>query len=651
MSTLGHWSESDPTPKPKSKGDRPKNDELCRRLQGAVESIAKSNDELERRKGLKFDLELYMGEQLPDLDQLGSSKMLRAHNVDAEHQVFNASYALVNTVLNRVTSFRARAQFLPNGGNWKARRAARDMTDMSDAWAEQQNYQDEAAFAFRDSLTGDAGVLKFYEEDGAIKVGRFPSWEFLVEYKEGEHREPMCLYHVRQMPISMAARNLGVEPSEIASTGTWDHSASLSYGEGTVLVADAWTRGPKGRHAQIVSNHVVVDREWEYDGFPASVNRFDWRPTGFWGIGGITPIRSIQLELNELQVTLREAHRRMASAIISTSEDESAEAIPTNDYVSMVRYKIAPPNIQNPAAVHPGIYKYAETLYKQAFETWGVSQQVASGTKPTGANSAVAIRESVELQTDRLALLSQRWERMRIDAATWWWRLTRDMAKRTGEKPKWRGISKGQWKELVFGDLDQEYEIRAYPSSIFGQSIAGRFDRATELIEGGWLSREDAMKSLDVPDLSPVMDLALSESYLMEKIVDDVLETGTLTMPPRYLDKQKVWAYAKSRYYLALTGDGDYDPPNISKLTTLIDAMGPPPEQAAAAVAAGPPQPPTPPAPPPGLGGPPGAVPGPVPGGPAPMPPTGGPVPMSMPGGPGGPIPGGPPQPPPPLLA
>jgi hypothetical protein len=225
-----HWSDVEKTEKPKGKNDRPKNDELCRKLQAAVESISKSESELERRKGLKFDLELYMGEMLPDLDSLGSTKFLRGPKADPDHLVFNASYALVNTVLNRVTSFRARAQFLPNGGNWKARKAARDMTDMSDAWAEQQNYQDEAAFAFRDRLTGDAGVLKLYEEDGTIKIGRFPCWEFLVEYKEGEHREPMCLYHVRQMPISMAARNLGVNPSEIAKSGTWDHTHSLSYG-------------------------------------------------------------------------------------------------------------------------------------------------------------------------------------------------------------------------------------------------------------------------------------------------------------------------------------------------------------------------------------------------------------------------------------
>lgn len=634
------WFDADKTPASKGDDDRPKNPDLTRMLTGTVQAIAGSAEEQDRRSGLKFDLELYMGEQLNDLDMMGSDSIRRLRKADADHQIFNAAYSLVNTVCNRVTSFKARAQFLPNGGNYKARRAARDMTDMSDAWAEEQDYQGEAAFAFRDMLTGDGGVLKLFEEGGKIRIGRFPAWEFLVEREDGANREPECIYHVRKVPVSMAARSMRVTETEIAQSGSWDGAAGVNTGAsaGTVLVADAWRRGPKGRHVRIVGSHVETDEPWEYDGFPLIIDRFDWRPTGFWGTGGIYAIRSIQLELDELQITLREAHRRAASMIISVGVGENADAIPENDYVTVTRHNVAPPTIQTPSAVNGEIYKYAETLLKQAYDTWGVSQFVASGQKQPGINSAVAIRESSELQTDRLALLSQRWERMRTQAATWWWRLTRDLAKKTGEKPKWRGVSRGQWKEMVFGDLDEEYEIRAYPSSIFGQSISGRFERATELIEGGWISREEAMKSLDVPDLSPAMDLALSEFYATERIVDDILEKGELQMPPPYLDPQKVWEYARKRYLLAFSGDGDYPKENITKLTTLIDAVAPKP---AAAAPSAPPAPAgpgggqmqlppemqtgaPPPAPAPGPTAPPamppGMPPGPAPGGPAPQP-------------------------------
>ncbi len=597
---IDQWFDAEKTPK-REKGEedyRLHNGDLTGRLMATVEAIMKSPEEQARRDAIKFDLELYMGEALPDLDMMGTDTARRAKTVDADHQVFNVAYSLVNTVCNRVTSFKPRAQFLPNGGNYKARRAARDMTEMSDAWAEEQDYQGEASFAFRDMLTGDGGVMKFFEEGGKIRCGRFPSWEFLVEYDDGKQREPECLYHVRKVPVAMAARSLGLNEREVTSGGEvfGEITGTMSAnGTGTVMVADAWRRGPEGRHAQIVGHHVVVDEDWAYDGFPVQVDRFDYKPTGFWGIGGVFSIRSIQIELNELQVTLRESHRRTASQIISVHENESAEGIPENDYITVTKFKMQPPNIQNPAAVNPEIYKYADVLTKQAYDTWGVSQFVASGTKQPGVTSAVAIRESTELQTDRLALLSQRWERLRTQAATWWWRLTRDLAKRTGETPKWRGVTKGQWKELVFGDLAQEYEIRAYPSSIFGQSIAGRFDRATELIQAGWMTKEEAMRAMDMPDLSPVVDLALAEYYATEKIVDDILENGKFQMPPPYMDKQKVWTYARSRYLLAFSGDGEYDKGNISLLTKLIDAMAPKPAATPPAPAA--------PTPPGGAGG------------------------------------------------
>jgi hypothetical protein len=579
------WFDQEPKPAARAEpveGDaamaKVKDHPLVPKLKALVEQISRSPDETARRAGLLFDLCLYTGEPEVDLDKLGMdfARIPKA----GDGQVFNICYSLVNTVLNRVTSFRTRAQFLPNGGDHLAKKAAQDMTTMSDAWAEEVNYQDEAAFAFRDMLTGDAGVLKVYEEDDKVRLGRFPVWEFMVERADGYHREPECLYHVRRVPVALAVRNLGLSgPAELRAQSNWDYLGSNADTAGTVLVVEAWRRGPKGRHVQLVGDYLVLDEEWEHDGFPVVIERFDWQPTGFWGRGGIAQLRDIQLEANELAVTLRESHRLTSSQVWIMEENQAAPSQLNNAYVRRATYQSGgdPPQVINPAPVHGEIYQYVKLLEDQGYKTWGVNPQIAQGTKPTGANSAVAQREAVEIQTDRLALLSQKWERMRVEAAKWWWRLTRDMARRTGEKPKWRGIARGQWREMVFGELEQEFEITAYPSSIFGQSISGRFERASELIQQGWLTREEAMRSLDVPDLSPTIDIYLAYDYVMEKLVDDVLEKGMegYQTPPPYVDRAKMFEYAKRRYALAFIGEGNYPKDNLKVLSKLIDAIEP----------------------------------------------------------------------------
>src|SRR5439155_14856455 len=49
---------------------------------------------------------------------------------------------------------------------------SRNMTELSDAWAQHEDYQGEASFAFRDLLTGDGGILKMLIANDDIEIAR-----------------------------------------------------------------------------------------------------------------------------------------------------------------------------------------------------------------------------------------------------------------------------------------------------------------------------------------------------------------------------------------------------------------------------------------------------------------------------------------------
>jgi hypothetical protein len=130
---------------------------------------------------------------------------------------------------------------------------------------------------------------------------------------------------------------------------------------------------------------------------------------------------------------------------------------------------------------------------------------------------------------------------------------------------------------------------------VFGQNISGRLDRAVTLIKGGFMSKEDAMKALDLPDLAPIVDQMLAQSYLMEYIVDEILEEGRYQQPDPYVDPAALDAYAKNRYFLAMSDGSNYPEKNLADLRRLIDSNQ---NRLKAAAAAQAPQPqmPTPPA-------------------------------------------------------
>ena len=556
-------------------------DDLVAKLNRTVDEIEQSQDEKNRREWMAYDLELYTGDRVTDLDA-ASEVFARIDAREGNGQIFNKAYAVVSTMRNRVCSFRPRAQFVPSSGNGKAKRASRYMTDLSDAWADHVGYQKEGALMVRDLLTCDLGWMKVYIEDGETKLARFPPWEMLWDKEDGKLGDPECRYHSRRIPTVAAAAMLGVEPEELGGQSSSNGSLMAgAIGAGNTLqkvrVIDAYQRGPNGRHVIIVGNKLVEDEDWHYDGIPWIDGVFDEKHIGVSGHSAISLNRAAQVELNEQQITLREAHHNSATKVIHIKKGDQAPTGLNNAYVAVDEYVITPAQIETPPALHPEAYQYIKELEGQVQDTVGLSPNAMRGQGRAGVTAAVAIREDTDLQADRLALLSQKWEGFRVEAAKWWWRLTRDYAKKNPDaKPKWRAISRGVWKEMVFEDLTGEYEIRVLPSSLFGQSLSGQFQKAADLIKEGWLTREQAMSALNVPDISPITDLILSEQMLQEKLVDDILEDEHYETPDEYINKEALFTYARARYFLALLDDA-YSEEAMNMLRRLLNATKPQP--------------------------------------------------------------------------
>ena len=548
-----------------------------------------------RRNDILFYTELYMGRPLGDLYQLSMSGYERNPLWNAEDITFNICYAIVNAIRNRICSFRPRAQFLPNGGDYRVNRAARDKTDISDAWAHRNKYQEEASLMFRDLLIGDGGVLEIDDSDDTVTVARYPEWEFLFDEVESRYRKPECAYHVTYMPIEQASGTYGIPLDQLKESSIGSPSGIVYGGSmprSQVRIVKAWRRAPRGgmgRTIQIVGNHVVEgsDREWKYDGWPLVIRTFDEGQIGMWGTGAVAKLVDLQLEINDSYQRIREAHQKTGMQVIALQDNEESPTKITNANIQIVRFRNTAPVFAPVTPVSPDWYQYVEHMKGLGYETLGVSPQIAAGVKPAGLTAAVAIQESTELQQDRLALLSQLWEGTVVEVAEWWNRLTGDLIRDgrvQAQDVKFRAVRRGTYKEIAFpmpesssnGDpLDYDEEIRVYPSSIFGATVAGRLERANFLIDKGWLTREDAMRAADVPDLSPILDLDLSPQYAMEMIVDDILEDGKYQTPPPYLDAQTLFTYARKRYLLAFSSKANYPTQNMALLSKLIDAVDP----------------------------------------------------------------------------
>lgn len=563
--------------------DKATDEAIAKALDADVTRIEESPGEADRRRNIIVDLELYYGCALGSLHDvsLGSYDTgSRPWDVD-EMIIDRVIYACVGAVLNWVCSFNPRADFVPSSGDYKLFRGAKDLRQACDAWMEQDRIYEERAFMFRDIMTCDAGVMKVYQDGTKITAERVPPWEILVDESDGRYRRPEVKFHAPWMPLEAAIAKYGdgTEATEaLIRQGAKSNVQSISYSQGhsLVRVVDAYrqkwqdSEGTEhdGRHVIMVGGLIKLNEPWKWYGHPFPTKRFDWRALGYWGISGIHSVRGAQIAMNSEMASMEEAHE-MTSQQVATQHEDDPPLQASNATVRIYKWRTHEPTITNPPAVAAERYKWRETLRDIVYETWGVPRNLAQGMKQPGLNSGIAVRESVEIKSDRISQLTKINDEIICEVADWWRKLSNELP-----EAEFQVMDRGMMKSVKTPKLGDNVAVRVLPSSLFGASVSGRIDKAFDLVERGVLTQEDALRAADVPDLEPITNLKMAEQNLREQTVDDILQDNRTEWPPEYMDPTAMHVYAKNRYFAALVSGVKFPKENLESLMKLIDAEG-----------------------------------------------------------------------------
>lgn len=561
--------------------DKAADEAIAKALDADVTRIEESPGEADRRRNIIVDLELYYGCALGSLHDVSlGSYDTGSRPWDVDEMIINpVIYACVGAVLNWVCSFKPRGDFTPNNGDYKLIRGVKDLRQACDAWMQKEKIYEERAFMFRDVMTSDAGVMKVYQDGTKITAMRVPPWEVLVDESDGRQRRPEVMLHAPWMPLEQAIAKYGdgTEATEaLIRQGAKSNVQSISYSQGHSLVrtVDAYRQkwqdsegnDHDGRRVIMVGGLIKLNEPWKWDGHPFVIKRFDWRALGFWGISAIHSARGAQIAMNAEMASMEEAHQ-MTSQQVATVHEDDAPMQQSNATVRVHKWRSHEPHYFNPPAVAAERYKWCDNLRDIIYETWGVPRNLAQGMKQPGLNSGIAVRESVEIKADRISQLTTVNEEVIEEVNDWWNKLSQELP-----AADFQVMDRGMMKTVKMPLLGDNVAVRVLPSSLFGQSVSGRVDRAFDFVDRGVLTQEDALRAVDVPDLEPITNLRLAEHNLREMTVDNILQDNNLEMPPEYMDPTAMHVYAKNRYFAALVSGVKFPKENLDTLCKLIDA-------------------------------------------------------------------------------
>lgn len=530
-------------------------DKLAQQLCGTA-AYLKTNQEYRMRQ-LAVDVRMYCG--LSVYSYAGSSVQAfdRTKTLPNDKPTFNLIQSATDTLVSRLSQAEPAPKFLTDGADYRQRHTAQELNRFTLGEFNQTKTYHKAPKVLRDCIVTGSGVAKVYRgDDDKVCVDRVMSADLFVDENDSLNGEPQQLIQLKLVDRQkLLARGITSDQREtIKGTPKSYPDESATSAQTTadqVMVVEGWrlASGPDpdavgyvpGRHTIATVSGVIFDEEWHKVKFPFVFMTYSDPFLGFWGQGAATQLFGTQMSINRISYTIARAIKLVGVPRILQEASSKVVSSHHNDQIgSIVKYTGTKPEYVVAPCNAPELYKERDAQIQYGFQQCGVSNMQATSQKPAGLNSGEAIRSYDDINSDRFALLSKKYDNFFIELAYLITDVAMDIAKETG---KYQTVypNKDGTQEIDLPNMDllkNPFIIQCFNESSLPRTPAGRMATVTEQVQSGMLTIKEGRRLLRFPDLEQNERLDNASEDRIFQILDKIVEDGKYTMPDPFLDLQ-----------------------------------------------------------------------------------------------------------------
>ena len=455
----------------------------------------------------------------------------------------NVVKSCTDTITSKIAKNRPRPLFLTTKGDYNLKRKAKKLTQYMDGAFDAADVYQVGQMCFLDACVFGTGAMKIYNDNGCVKVERIFIDELVVDDSEGVYGKPRQMHQKKYVHRDILLTMYGSDEKKrhaILSAVPQDPLASPGRQTSDMIaVLESWhlassPESDDGRHVICISDSTLLDEEYKKERFPFVFMKWNQPLLGFFGTGLADELTGIQIEINKILRNIQRAQHLIAVPRVYL--DNSSKIISQhiqNAIGSIIKTSGAPPTFHTPQAMTPEIYNHLERLYQKAYEITGVSLLSATSQKPSGLDSGVALREYNDIETERFLTTAQRWEQFYLDVARQMIEVSRDIYSNSSKlSVKVKGskfLQTISWKEVDMAD--DKFSLRVFPTSLLPTTPAGRLAKVQELIQAGFVTKEQGLSLLDFPDIEQFSSLANAGIDDIEMHIEMMIDKGEYEPP------------------------------------------------------------------------------------------------------------------------
>lgn len=480
---------------------------------------------------------------------LSAKNVLNPTPVD--RPTMNLVQSCVDTLVSRLTQSKPRPVFLTDNAKYKQRNLAKQLNQFILGEFHQIRAYEKGEMTLRDAgIIGD-GVLKVFRTvDDKVGTERVLATELYVDPNDAYYGEPRCLYHIKLVDRTVLQDMFPKYRSDVskAEQAYPDESGdSQRTVADQVMMVEAWRlpsspEANDGKHVICCTAGILLDEEYDKEAFPFVFMKYNPRLVGQWSQGLTEQLSGTQIEINKILITISKSISLVGVPRVFIEDGSKVvKAQLNNEIGALITYRGTKPSYEVAPVVPQEMYAQLQRLIDYGYQQSGVSALAATSQKPQGLDSGQAIRTYDDLQSDRFATLSKRYEQFYKDLAYKVLDIACDIVKDTGKYqtvyPGKDGTQKIDLPEIHILE-ENPFVIQCYDESFLPKDPAGRRQTVVEDMQAGIISADEGRRLLNYPDLEQEDKLKFAAEERILKMLDDIVDTGKYTPPDPYTNIQ-----------------------------------------------------------------------------------------------------------------
>lgn len=469
----------------------------------------------------------------------------------------NVIKAAIDTLVSKISNQKCRPYFSSINGTYKTRQVVKQAQQFFDYMFDYEDVNHKVSKAFRDACICGTGYI--FLNPFTYNLSVLAPWTVGIQHTETAYGKPTdMLVKFNNYPTSLLEK----------------YDGKADYVQYCIYIS------LKDKKAYEIIN-------------AKEVNTIKYNPEvlPYVSINYCEPVfgrktTSIVEELNGCQTQIDMINQKIAAASQTTPANSiyilegsslDSEKL-TNKSGEVYQIKL-PPGMNslpiqqvNPAPFDPMWQSMLDYYVKQAFESIGLSQLSATGKKPSGVDSGIALSTLEDVESDRFETQLNAFIKMYTDIAKMY---INCLPADTDILPVSENTSSLKWKDLL--KEQGLFKIKYSAATFLSKQPSEQIKQINQLSQAGLIGVEKISQLLDNPDLEDAYAFAQAVHNACNKVIESTMEGQEVDIPKfiSYEQLAKDISQTQNQLYSSLSGEkGDKDiQEQIDRLTALEDKL------------------------------------------------------------------------------